>query len=62
MNDTRQLQICALNIGRTIHLSPAETFEPIDHLEINENQKMASSCGLGLSRSGQEVSAKLLQP
>lgn len=40
-NQTKQLLIIALNSGRTLHLSPGKSSEPVNHLEINGNAKIA---------------------
>lgn len=39
-NLARHLALCTLNSGRTIHLAPAESSEPIDPMEINGNAKI----------------------
>jgi hypothetical protein len=47
-NQTRHLLICTLNSGRTIHLAPAETSQPLQHLEINGNEKLDKLVRTGL--------------
>jgi hypothetical protein len=47
-NQARHLLICTLNSGRAIYLAPAETSEPVEHLEINGNEKMAKLARAGL--------------
>jgi hypothetical protein len=39
-NLTGHLLICILNSGRTIHLGPAETSEPVDRSELSGNDKI----------------------
>lgn len=39
-NRLPRLALCTLNSGRTLHLAPAETSEPIDPIEINGNAKI----------------------
>ena len=47
-NQARHLLICTLNSDKTIHLAPAQTTEPVDHLEINGNQKINKPMQAGL--------------
>jgi hypothetical protein len=47
-NQAKHLLICTLNSGRTIHLEPDEASEPVDHLEINGNQKIEALARAGL--------------
>jgi hypothetical protein len=47
-NQAKYLLICTLNSGRTIHLEPDEASEPVDHLEINGNQKIETLARTGL--------------
>lgn len=47
-NQTTHLLICPLNSGRNIHLAPSETSEPLDHLEINGNEKISKLVRAGL--------------
>jgi hypothetical protein len=47
-NQARHLLICTLNSGKTLHLTPAQTSEPVDHLEINGNQKINKLVQAGL--------------
>jgi hypothetical protein len=47
-NQARHLLICTLNSGRAIYLAPAETSEPVEHLEINGNEKIAKLARAGL--------------
>lgn len=47
-NQAGRLLICKLNSGRTIHLAPMETSEPIDHLEVNGNQRVDTLARAGL--------------
>jgi hypothetical protein len=47
-NQARHLLICTLNSGRTIHLAPSETSPPLQHLEINGNEKIDKLVRTGL--------------
>jgi hypothetical protein len=47
-NQARHLLICTLNSGRTIHLAPSETSQPLQHLEINGNEKIDKLVRTGL--------------
>lgn len=47
-NEGSHLLICVLNSGRTIHLAPGETFEPLDHLEISENERLEPLARAGM--------------
>lgn len=47
-NRARHLALCTLNSGRTLHLAPAETSEPIDPIEINGNSKIDKLARAGL--------------
>jgi hypothetical protein len=47
-NQARHLLICTLNSGKTIHLAPAETSQPLQQLEINGNDKIAKLVRTGL--------------
>lgn len=46
-NQARYLLICTLNSGKNLHLSPGESSAPLEHLEINGNEKVAK-----LARNG----------
>jgi hypothetical protein len=47
-NQARHLLICTLNSGKTIHLAPSETSQPLQHLEINGNDKIDKLVRTGL--------------
>jgi hypothetical protein len=47
-NQARHLLICTLNSGRTLHLAPAERSAPVEHLEINGNEKIGKLVRTGL--------------
>jgi hypothetical protein len=40
-NQTKQLLIITLNSGKTLYLPPGKSSEPVDHLEVNDNAKIA---------------------
>jgi hypothetical protein len=40
-NQTKQLLIITLNSGKTLYVPPGKLSEPVDHLEVNDNAKIA---------------------
>jgi hypothetical protein len=41
VNQTKQLLIITLNSGKTLYVPPGKLSEPVDHLEVNDNAKIA---------------------